>query len=142
MHQYPEEMRQKSEEYMLMKPKTYPYSEGRSMQGGSQPQRSSWYKPRDDMDKSRSCANCGSADQHVADCTTYKQATKGLGYAPDEEDLSQTEEHQDMCKVLLLQSRGTFQDGLSVVLEGCEESKSSQTQVSTGCGTEYEKQTS
>ena len=30
----PEEMRQKSREYMLMKPKKYSYSEGRNMQGG------------------------------------------------------------------------------------------------------------
>ena len=36
----PEEMRQKSREYVLMKPKKYSYSEGRNMQGGSQPQRS------------------------------------------------------------------------------------------------------
>ena len=74
----PEEMRQKSREYMLMKPKKYSYSENRNTQWGSQPQRSSWYKPRDDMDKRRSCANCGSADHHVADCTTYKQGMKGL----------------------------------------------------------------
>ena len=90
----PEEMRQKSREYMLMKPKKYTYSDNRNMQGGSQPQRSAWYKPRDDMDKRRSCANCGSADHHVADCTTYKQGTKSLGYAPDEEDMSQMEEHE------------------------------------------------
>ena len=90
----PEEMRQKSREYMLMKPKKYSYSENRNTQGGSQPQRSSWYKPRDDMDKRRSCANCGSADHHVADCTTYKQCMKSLGYAPDEEDMSQMEEHE------------------------------------------------
>ena len=90
----PEEMRQKSREYMLMKPKKYTYSDKRSMQGVNQPQRSSWYKPRDDMDKSRSCANCGSADHHVADCTTYKQGMKSLGYAPDEEDMSQMEEHE------------------------------------------------
>ena len=30
----PEEMRQKSREYMLMKPKKYSYSENRNMQGG------------------------------------------------------------------------------------------------------------
>ena len=90
----PEEMRQKSREYMLMKPMKYSYSENRNTQGGSQPQRSSWYKPRDDMDKRRSCANCGSADHHVADCTTYKQGMKSLGYAPDEEDMSQIEEHE------------------------------------------------
>ena len=90
----PEEMRQKSREYMLMKTKKYSYSDNRNMQAGSQPQRSSWYKPRDDMDKRRSCANCGSADYHVADCTTYKQGMKNLGFAPDEEDMSQTEEHE------------------------------------------------
>ena len=90
----PDEMRQKSREYMLMKPKKYSYSDNRNMQGWSQPQRSSWYKPRHDMDKRRSCANCGSTDHHVADCTTYKQGTKSLGYAPDEEDMSQMEEHE------------------------------------------------
>ena len=87
-------MRQKSREYMLMKPKKNSYSENRNMQEGSQPQRSSWYKPKDDMDKRRSCANCGSADHHVADCTAYKQGMKSLGYAPDEEDMSQMEEHE------------------------------------------------
>ena len=45
------------------------------------------------MDKRRSCANCGSADHHV-ECTTYKQGMKSLGYAPDEEDMSQIEEHE------------------------------------------------
>ena len=90
----PDEMRQKSREYMLMKPKKYTYSDNRNMQGGSQPQRSSCYKPRDDMEKRRSCANCGSADHHVADCTTYKQGMKIRGYAPDEENMSQMEEHE------------------------------------------------
>ena len=89
-----EEMRQKSRENMLMKPKKYSYSEGRNMQGGSQPLRSSWYKSRDDMGKRRSCANCGSADHHVADCTTYKQGIKSWGYAQEEEDMIQTEEHE------------------------------------------------
>ena len=84
-------MRHKSREYKLMKPKKYSYSDNRNTQGGSQPQRSSWYKPRDDTDKSRICANCGSADHHVADCMTYKQGMKSLWYAPDEEDMSQME---------------------------------------------------
>ena len=90
----PEEMRQKSSEYMLMKPKKYSFSESRNMQGGSQQQRLSWYKPRNEMDKRRSIANCGSAYHHVADCTIHKQVVKSLGYAPDEEDMSQTEEHK------------------------------------------------
>ena len=46
------------------------------------------------MDKRRSYANCGPADHHVKDCTTYKQGMKSLGYAPDEDDMSQTEEHE------------------------------------------------
>ena len=79
----PEEMRQKSREYMLMKPKEYSYSECSNMQGRSQPQSSPWYKPRDDMDKRSSCTSCGSADHHVADRTTYKQGMKNLGYAPE-----------------------------------------------------------
>ena len=53
-----------------MKLKKYSYSEGRNMQGGSIPQRSFWYKPRDDMDKCRSSAKFGSADHHAADSTT------------------------------------------------------------------------
>ena len=70
----PEEMRQKSREYMLMKPKKYSCSDNRNVQGGSQPQRSSWYKPRDDMDKRRSCANCGSEDHHVATARLINKA--------------------------------------------------------------------
>ena len=46
------------------------------------------------MDKQRSCANCGSTDHHVVDCTTYKQGMKSLGYTPDEEDMSQEEKHE------------------------------------------------
>ena len=46
------------------------------------------------MDKRKSCANCRSADHHVADCTTYKQGKKSMGYPPEEEDMSQAEEHE------------------------------------------------
>ena len=46
------------------------------------------------MEKRRSCANCGLADHHVADCRTYKQGMKSLVDAPDEADMSQTEEHE------------------------------------------------
>ena len=44
--QTPEEMRQKSRRYILMKPKKYSFSDSRNLQGGSQQQRWSWYKPR------------------------------------------------------------------------------------------------
>ena len=50
---------------------------------GSEQQRSTRYKPKNDMDKCTSCKNCGSADHHVAKCTSYKQGMKSLGYAPD-----------------------------------------------------------
>ena len=30
----------------------------------------------------------------MADCTTYKLGMKSLGYEPEEEDMSQTEEHE------------------------------------------------
>ena len=43
----PEEMRQKSKEYMLMKPKKNYFSNSRNLQGGSQQQRSSWYEPQE-----------------------------------------------------------------------------------------------
>ena len=104
----PEEARKKSREYMLMKPKKYPYSEGRNMQGGNQPQGSSWSKPRDDMDKRRSCANCGSADHHIADCATYKQGMKSLIYAPNEKDISQTKEHEFYSELIIKIGAGCF----------------------------------
>ena len=97
----PEEARKKSREYMLMTPKKYSYSEGRNMQRGNQPQGSSWCKPRDDMDKRRSCASCGSADHHIADCTTYKQSMKSLIYAPDEKEISQTKEHEFYSELII-----------------------------------------
>ena len=78
---------------MLMKPKKHSFSDSRSLQGGSQPQMS-WYKPGEDMDKRGSYANCGTADHHLPDCTTYKQGMKCLGYTVDEEFMNQMEEHE------------------------------------------------
>ena len=46
------------------------------------------------MDNRRLCANCGSADNRVADCTSYKQGMKSLCFAPDEYDRNQIEEHE------------------------------------------------
>ena len=81
----PEKMRHNPRVYTLMEPKKY----NRNLQAGGQQQRASWYKPRDDMGKQISCANCGSADHHVADRTTYKQVMQSWGYTPDEQDLIQ-----------------------------------------------------
>ena len=44
--------------------------------------------------------------------------------------------------MLLLQSSGPLQDGLSVVLGSSEKPKSPQTQASAGGGTEHEEQAS
>ena len=102
------------------------------MQGGGQQQKPTWYKPRDDMDKRRSCANCGSADHHVADGLTYRQGMISLGYAPDEEHMSQTEEHEFYSSLIIkIQS---LQDGLSPFMGSSEESESPKTQVGTCCG--------
>ena len=61
------------------------------------------------MNKRISCANCGSADHHVADCTTYKQGMKKLGYAPEEEDMSQTEQHEFYSGLIInISARGFF----------------------------------
>ena len=75
----PEEMGEKSREYILMKPKKFSISDGRNLQGVSQQQRLTWYKPRDDMDKQQSCVNCGSADHYIADCSTKKTRDEKLG---------------------------------------------------------------
>ena len=50
----PKEMRQKSRECILTKPTKYSSSENKNLQGGSQQQRSTWYKSRDIMEK-RKC---------------------------------------------------------------------------------------
>ena len=47
---------------------------------------SSWYRSRDDMDKRRSFANCGSMDHHVSTCSAYKQNMKAIGYFLDDVD--------------------------------------------------------
>ena len=109
---------------------------------GSQLQRSSWFKPREDMDKHRSCANCGSANHHVADCTRYKQGMKSSGYTPEEEDVNQMEEHQIYSGLIIkIGARCFFCNqeghGLSFVLGGGEESESPETQTGTDSIAKY-----
>ena len=102
------------------------------------------------MDKRRSGANCGSADHHVADCTTYKQGMKSLGYAPDEEDMSQMEEHEFYSGLIIkigascffCNQEGHFTMDCPLFWEAVKKSKSSETQVSASGGAEHEEQTS
>ena len=57
----PDELRMKSLEYLLIKLRAQNrYSNYSNYSGTNTGANSSWYKPRDDMDKRRSCANCGS----------------------------------------------------------------------------------
>ena len=52
-------------------------------------QGNNWYKPRDDMDKRRSCANCSSTDDLVSACPTYKQDMKAIDFRFENEDASE-----------------------------------------------------
>ena len=87
----PEELRLKSKEYLLLKPPSrsgyYKNSYG-SFNNGPANQGNNWYKPRDDMDKRRSCANCSSMDHHVSACPNYKQGMKAIGFSLEDEDAS------------------------------------------------------
>ena len=66
------------------------------------------------MDKRLSCANCGSTDHRVADCTTNKLVIKSLRYAQDEDDMSQMKEHEFYSGLIIKIEAGCFfcnQDG-------------------------------
>ena len=60
-------------------------------------QGNNWCKPRDDMDKRRSCANCSSTDHHVSACPTYKQGRKAIGFRLEDEDASEVD-HEDFMR--------------------------------------------
>ena len=98
----PDDLRMKSREYLLIKPRAQNrYSNygnySRTNTGAS----SSWYRHRDDMDKRRSCANCGSMDHHVSACLTYKQNMKAIGYFLDEFDATD-KDHEEYVRELIM----------------------------------------
>ena len=96
----PEEMRLKSKEYLLLKPPSrsgcYKNNYG-NFNNRPANQGNNWYKPRDDMDKRRSCANCSSTDHHVSACPTYKQGMKAIGFSLEDEDASEVD-HEDLMR--------------------------------------------
>ena len=107
----PDDLRMKSCEYLLIKPRAQNrYSIYGNYSGTNTGANSSWYKPRDDMDKRRSCANCGSMDHHVSACSAYKQNMKAIGYFLEDADATD-EDHEEYV-------RGTLQVGLYSIL-GC-----------------------
>ena len=63
--------------------------------------RSGWYKPRDDMDKRMSCANCGSLDYHVSACFAYKQNMKAIRYFLDDVNAT-NEDHEKYVRGLVM----------------------------------------
>ena len=70
----PDGLRMKMRENLLTKSRAQNrYSNYGNYSGMNTGTISGWYKPRDGMDKRRSCANCGSLDHHVSACSTYKQ---------------------------------------------------------------------
>ena len=99
----PEELRLKSKEYLLLKNPSrsgyYKNNDG-NFNDGPANQGNNWYKPRDDMDKRRSCGNCSSTDHHVSACPTYKQGMKAIGFSLEDEDASEVD-HEDCMRGLI-----------------------------------------
>ena len=98
--QTPEELRLKSKEYLLLKPPSrsgYYKNNYGNFNNGPANQGNNWYKPSDDMDKRRSCANCSSTDHHVSACPTYKQGMKAIGLSLEDKDASEVD-HEDFMR--------------------------------------------
>ena len=96
----PEELRLKSKEYLLLKPPSrsgYYKNNYGNFNNGPANQGNNWYKPRDDMEKRRSCANCSSTDHHVSACPAYKQSMKAIGFSLEDEDASELD-HEDFMR--------------------------------------------
>ena len=96
----PEELSLKSKEYLLLKPPSrsgYYKNNYGNFNNGPANQGNNWYKPRDDMDKRRSCANCSSTDNHVSACPAYKQGMKAIGFSLEDEDASELD-HEDFMR--------------------------------------------
>ena len=99
----PEELRLKSKEYLLLKPPSrsgYYKNNYGNFNNGPANQGNNWYKPRDDMDKRRSCANCSSTDHLVSACPTYKQGMKAIGFSLEDEDASEVDHEDFMTGVI------------------------------------------
>ena len=75
----PDDFCMKSREYLLIKTRARNrYSNYGNYSGTNTGANSSWYKPRDDMDKRRSYAKCGSMDHHVSAYSASKQNMKAI----------------------------------------------------------------
>ena len=98
----PDDLRMKSREYLLIKPRAQNrYSNDGNYSGTNTGANSSWYKPRDDMDKRRSCANCGSMDHDVSACSAYKKYMKAIGHFLDDVDATD-KDHEEYVRGLVM----------------------------------------
>ena len=90
-----DDLRMKSRKYLIIKPRAQNrYSNYGNYSGTNTGANSSWYKPRDYMDKRRSCANSGSMDHHISTCSAYKQNMKAIGYFLDDVEATD-EDHEE-----------------------------------------------
>ena len=92
----PEELRLKSKAYLLQKPPSrsgYYKNNYGNFSNGSRNQGNNWYKPRDDMDKRRSCANRSSTETGPK----CKQGLKAIGFSLEDEDASEVD-HEDFMR--------------------------------------------
>ena len=81
----PEELRLKSKEYLLLKPQSrsgYYKNNYGNFNNGPANHGNNCYKPRDDMDKRHSCANCSSTDHRVSACPTYNPGRRCVRSRP------------------------------------------------------------
>ena len=69
----PDDLHMKLREHLLVKARSQNhYNNYGNYSGLNTGTSSGWYEPRDDMEKRKSCANCGSLDHHVSACSAYK----------------------------------------------------------------------
>ena len=81
-------------EIWILQEQLWQFNNGPANQGNN------CYKPMDDMDKRRSCANCSSTDHHVSACPTYKQGMKAIGFSLEVADASEVD-HEDSMRGII-----------------------------------------
>ena len=97
-----DDLRMKSREYLLIKPRAQNrYNNYDNYNGTNTGANSSWYRPRDDMDKRRSIANWGSMDYHVSACSAHKKNMKAIGHFLDDVDATD-EDHEEYVRGLIM----------------------------------------
>ena len=98
-----EELRLKSKEYLFLEPPSrsgYYKTNHDIFNNRPANQGNNWYKPRDDMDRRRFCANCSSVDHHKLAFSTYKQDMKAIGFNIEHEEASD-HDHEDFMRGMM-----------------------------------------